>query len=59
MKGKICKNMTVNDGKSYLGYLNELVDEYNNTYQRSVGKNPIDPHYSALTEEIELSHKAP
>ena len=24
--------MTANDNKSYLPYLNELVDQYNNTY---------------------------
>ena len=24
--------MTGNDSKSYLGYLNKLVDQYNNTY---------------------------
>ena len=27
--------MTVNDSKSYL---NKLVDEYNNTYHRSIGR---------------------
>ena len=30
--GKIYKKLTANDSKSYLGYLNKLVDEYNNTY---------------------------
>ena len=34
--------MTGNDSKSCLRYLNKLVDEYNNTYQRSIGKKPID-----------------
>ena len=34
--------MTANDSKSHLLYLNKLVDEYNNTYQRSIGKKPID-----------------
>ena len=51
--------MTTNDSKSYLGYLNKSVDEYNNAYHLSVGKKPIDPDYSALTEEIESNHKAP
>ena len=37
--------MAANDRKSYLGYLNKLVDEYNNTYHRSIGKKkPIDAH---------------
>ena len=38
LKGKIYKKMTVNDSKSYLGYLNKLVDQYNNTYHCSIGK---------------------
>ena len=50
--------MTANDSKSYPGYLNKLVDEYNNTYHCSIGKNSIHADYSALTEEIDLSHKA-
>ena len=45
--------MTANDSKSYYGYLNKLVDEYNNTYNRSIGKTTIDADYSALIEEIE------
>ena len=39
---------------SYLYYLDKLVDEYNNTYHRS-----IDADYTALTEEIETVTKAP
>ena len=48
--------MTANASKSYLSYLNKLVDEYNNTYHCSIGKKPIDADYSALTES---SQKAP
>ena len=50
--------MTANDSKSYLGYLNRLVDEYNNTYHCSMGTKIIDVHYSALFEEIETNPKA-
>ena len=32
LMGKIYKKLAANDSKSYLGYLNKLVDEYNNTY---------------------------
>ena len=32
LKTKIYKTWTANDNKSYLGYLNRLVDEYNDTY---------------------------
>ena len=50
--------MTAKNSKSFLFYLNELVDEYNNTYRSSIGKKPIDIDYSALTEEIETNPKA-
>ena len=45
--------MTANDSKSYLSYLNKLVDQYNNTYHL------IDADYSDLTEDIETNIKAP
>ena len=35
LKGKIYKKMTASNSTSYLGYLNKLIDEYNNTYHRS------------------------
>ena len=41
LKSKIYKRMTVNDSKSYLPYLNKLVDQYNNTYHHSINKKPI------------------
>ena len=47
--------MTANQNKSYLPYLNKLVDLNNNTYHHSVNKNPIDADYSALTEKIETN----
>ena len=33
--------MATNDSKCYLSYLNELVEECNNTYHRSIGRKPI------------------
>ena len=36
LTGKIYKKITVNDSKTYLGHLN-LVDEYNNTHNCSIG----------------------
>ena len=51
--------MTVDNSKSYLGYLNKLLDEYNNTCHCSIRKKPMYADYSALAEEIESSHKAP
>ena len=38
--------------KPYLGYFSGLVDEYNNTYHRSIGKKPIYVDYSALIEKL-------
>ena len=35
--------MTPNDSKSYLSYLNKLVDHYSNTYHHSINKKPINP----------------
>ena len=58
-KEKIYKKITANDSKCYLGYLNKLVNEYNNTCQLPIGKNPIDADYSAFTEEIEKNPKVP
>ena len=50
--------MKANDSKSYLGYLNKLVDEYNNIYHCSISKKPIGTDYFALTEEIETKPKS-
>ena len=49
--------MTANNRKSYLGYLNKLVDECSNTYHYSIGKKPVDADYSALNKEIEAIPK--
>ena len=50
--------MTANDSKSYFGYLNKLVDEYN-SYHKSIRKKSIHADYSAFSKEIEWSHKSP
>ena len=50
--------MTANDSKSYLSYLNILVNQYNNTYRHSVGKKLVNAKYSVLTEKIETNPKA-
>ena len=49
--------MAANDSKSYLSYLNKLIDEYNNTYHHSINKKPNNVYYSALTEDIESHPK--
>ena len=59
LKSKIYKKMTADDSKSYLPYLNKLVDQYNNTYHHSINKKPINADYSASTENIKINPKAP
>ena len=41
LKAKIYEKMTANNSKSYLSYLNKLVDQYNNTYQHSIRKKRL------------------
>ena len=54
LKGKnYLKQITSNDRKSHLSYLNKLVNENSNTCHCSIGKNPIDTNYSALTKKPE------
>ena len=51
--------MIINTSKSYLAYLNKLVDQRNNIYHHSINKKRINDNYSALIEKIEMSPKAP
>ena len=51
------KKISINK-KSYLGYLNKIVDEYSNAYHHYTGKKPVDADYSILTEEIEKDSKS-
>ena len=50
--------MTASDINFYLSYLNKIVDQYHNTYNHSLGKNPINADYSALTEKLETNPNA-
>ena len=59
LKAEVYKKMTATESKSYLPYLNKLVDQYNNTYHNFINKKPTDADYSAFTEKIETNHKAP
>ena len=51
LKSKIFKKITANDNKSYLSYLNKLVDQYNSTYHHSIDKKLINADHSSLTEK--------
>ena len=59
LKAKIYKKMAANDGKSYLPYLNKLLDQYKNNYHHSVNQKPINAEKSALTKKIETKSNAP
>ena len=48
--------MTANDTKSYIPYINKLVDKYNN---HSVNTKPIYADYSALSGKIETNTESP
>ena len=48
LKARFYKRVIANDSKSYLPYLNKLVDQYNNTYCHSIGKNPINSDFSLV-----------
>ena len=41
------------------GYSNKLVDQYSNSYHRSIDEKVIDADYSALNEEVEIKPKPP
>ena len=46
LKSKIYKWLTANDSKCYLPYLlDNLVDQYNNSYYHSINKKPINADY--------------
>ena len=51
--------MTGNDSKSFLSYLNKLVDQYNNNYHYSIGKKPSNADYTVLTKKNQTDPKAP
>ena len=56
-KGKSYEKLTANNSKSCLGYLNQLVDEYNNTYHSCIGRNSIDADHSAFSEKTDTNPK--
>ena len=39
--------------------MNKLVDQYNNAYQHSINKKPINADYSVLTKNIVADPKSP
>ena len=58
MKSKIYKKITAGNKKCYLGYLNKLVEEYNNIYHDSIGSKPVYADYSTLPEKTTTNSKS-
>ena len=58
LKTQIYNNITANDSKYYLSYLDKLVDQCNDTSHHCIGKKPINADYSALNKKIEKYPKA-
>ena len=50
--------MTANNKESFLAYLNNLVDEYNNSYNHFICKNTTNTDCSVLTEKIKTNPKS-
>ena len=45
--------MTANDNnESYLAFLDELIDQYNNAFHHSINKKSITADYPPLTEKV-------
>ena len=42
LKNKIYKHMTANSKNVYFDVLDNIVDEYNNTYRKTIKMKPID-----------------
>ena len=58
LKTQIYNNITANDSKYYLSYLDKLVDQCNDTSHHCIGKKPINADYSALNKKIGKYPKA-
>ena len=59
LKAKIYKKMTVIDSRSYLSYLNKLLDQYIMLIIILLIKKPINADYSVLTKTIDTNLKTP
>ena len=56
LKNKIYKHMTAISKNVYFDVLNDIVDEYNNTYRKTIKMKPVDVKDDSFTEYNEESH---
>ena len=54
LKNKICKYMTVISKNVYIDKLDDIVNEYNNTYHRTIKMKPVDVKDNTYIDSIEL-----
>ena len=60
LKDKIYKHMTAISKNIYFDVLNDIVDEYNNTYHKTIKMKPIDvKNYSFAVYNEESNEKYP
>ena len=57
LKNKIYKHMTAISKNVYINVLNDIVDEYNNTYHKTIKTKPIDVKSDSFAEYNEESNK--
>ena len=57
LKNKIYKHMTAISKNVYINVLNDIVDEYNNTYHKTIKTKPIDVKSDSFAEYTEESNK--
>ena len=58
LKARLCEEMTANESKYYLSYLNKLVDQQNKTYHYALNKKYMKAYYSALIEKNKSNPKS-
>ena len=56
---KICKHMTAASKNVYFNVLNDIVDEYNNTYHKTIKMKTIDVKSNSIEYNEEFNEKDP
>ena len=57
LRNKVYKHMTAISKNVYFDVLNDIVDEYNNTYHKTIKMNPIDVRCDSFAEYNEESNE--
>ena len=57
LKNKIYKHMTANSKNAYFDVLDDIVDEYNNTYHKTIKMKPIEVKNGSFPEYNEESNE--